>query len=193
MRSHSPDTPPVDARAVSLTDASAVVFDVSGDPRRLAALLGPVGDLLAEGEMAAMLDHQWRSSLRFYSSQLDEQLMRELLPYPAARRAEIGTFGGLLTDRHPPVALLRLVKNFAKACVQRVDAPLPHRLASALYFTTVAAAAIHGHAISSLDPRGMREGFTWALTLPWVTGDCRRILDEALAKSGAARKQPRPR
>jgi hypothetical protein len=96
--------------------------------------------------------------------------------------ASTQTFGQLLRDERPPLALLRSVKDFAKRS-RNSESPLPEDVATALYFAAIAAALLrHGERISDLDDKGLARGFGWGVAQPWVDDDTKRLFAEAARK-----------
>ena len=103
-------------------------------------------------ELGPILEHQ-----------LDVPLDLDLGPVEAEERgrpdaedgsagAEIRTYRQLLLHPRPPLELLTRVKQFAKHCRGRPDAPLPHEIATVLYLAAIAAARLKRHErISVLD------------------------------------------
>jgi len=91
------------------------------------------------------------------------------------------SLGNLLAYPKPPVELLRITKDFAKACRQNPHSPMPKEIASVLYFASIAAALIRcGDRISDLTNETLAEGFRWTLALPWLDAQTRVLIEEGL-------------
>jgi len=150
-------------------------------PRQLATLFKQA-PLFSNEDLQAMLAHQLAAPLQFHQTELDQKLFAELARLRAAGTAP-ETFGQLLTAPKPPVPLLVLLKDFAKAIISGHNDTLPDKLASVLYFTAISVAfARCDQQISQLNPPALRHGITWCLDQPWVADPCRQLFAEALAR-----------
>ena len=91
------------------------------------------------------------------------------------------TFGELFERRSPPLAALKLAKDFAKHLERHAREAYPPAVATALYFAAIAAARRHaGASISSLPAKELLNGFEWASSQPWLPDTLRRLFAEAL-------------
>ena len=91
------------------------------------------------------------------------------------------SLGNLLTFPNPPVELLEITKDFAKACRQNPHSPMPQEIASVLYFASIAAALVRcGCRITGLSNEILAEGFSWALAQPWLDAPTRVLIEESL-------------
>lgn len=98
------------------------------------------------------------------------------------------SLGDLLADPNPPLELLELTKEFAKASDGRSDAPLPPPVATVLYYAAILAALLrHGRRITRLPDRALRDGVAWALRRPWLDAGTRRLFREAAERLDVAR------
>ena len=94
----------------------------------------------------------------------------------AAAKPPIRTFSDLLFHPAPPLELLVMVKDFAKAVRSEGDGRLPAEVATVLYYAAIAAALAHGHKkISELDDSTLRAGVNWALAWPWLDDKIREL------------------
>lgn len=92
----------------------------------------------------------------------------------------ITSFGELLTHPNPPLVLLKLSKDFAKASDKSVDAPLPPEIASMLYFACVAAALVRlGERITELDDQQLKKGLRWGAKQVWVSEETHALFRQA--------------
>ena len=124
------------------------------------------------GELAAILRHQLTADVRFD------------LP-----GAEFGSFGELLQAADPPLKLLELTKQFAKAHRAHPDSPLPDGVASVLYFGSILVARMRlGRQISDLTDPELRRGVRWVARQPWVDEQTRNLFEEGLRFLDAARE-----
>jgi len=164
------------------------------DPRLLARLMdvgaGP-GRLWQPGELGAVFQHQLSAVIQFDLGGLDQSLANRVRNLSAAEGLLIKSFRDLFCHPHPPVELLDLTKDFAKACKNHPDSPLPGEVASVLYFLSIAVAmAKCGARISQLDDDSLRTGLEWASGQPWLDEQTRNLLVEGLnALQGQARAE----
>jgi len=93
------------------------------------------------------------------------------------------SFRDLLHHPRPPVALLKLVKQFAKGRGGNGNAVLPEPIGTALYFATIVVSQVRaGRRISSLDDAGVRGGADWLMSQPWVDAETQALVQECLAE-----------
>ncbi len=171
----------LDKRADEEPLARGWLEESHAEARRLASLFQAERELFSAAELGAMLAHQWASPLSFHWGRLDERLAREAARMTEEERASVRTFGDLLGHPRPPLALLVLVKEFAKQLLKRRETVVPRPLASVLYFTAIAAAqAPKSEKVTDLDEEGVRQGISWALNQAWVGEPCRGILEKGL-------------
>ncbi len=90
------------------------------------------------------------------------------------------TFGQLLLQSQPPIAVLTLVKDFAKRLSRHANNAYPQDVATALYYASIAAAVRAGARITNLHPAELRRGFQWALNLAWLPVELKPLFDDAL-------------
>jgi hypothetical protein len=155
--------------------------DSSLAARRLAELLewdAGATSLWRDEDFGQVLAHQ-------LSAPLDEDLPGatkgiQWLPWPQ-RRTSITTFGDLLNDPVPSLALLEQTKQFAKSQMSRAALGMPTQVASVIYYACIAAAMVRLHKrITTLDDAALRTGLDWVCRLPWIDrsieGLCRSAL-----------------
>jgi hypothetical protein len=138
---------------------------------------GTTESLWRPEEFADILRHQLGAPLAF-----DEpRLASELRAWLEASGDPVPTFGSLLLlDPQPPLPLLRLVKNFAKAARTQPGAAVPPEVATLLYFAAIAAALLRcRERITESDGVTLHRGFAWALAQPWADEATRALLQEA--------------
>lgn len=98
----------------------------------------------------------------------------------------VATFGDLLRHPAPPVALLKLVKEFAKMSRRLGRRQLPPEVASMLYYLSIGIALFRcGHRLTLLSDPELREGFRWASAQPWADEATRDLLCRADACIGS--------
>jgi hypothetical protein len=147
----------------------------NSEPGSLASMLEvgwEAGPTWGERDLAAVLQHQ-----------LAAPVVCDLGPAgadAAAPPAGIRTFGDLLHHPAPPVELLVLAKDFAKASLADPHAALPKEVAAVLYFAAIVVARRRcGARISQLSPEELRAGAEWVMAQPWVDPATRRLFESA--------------
>lgn len=148
----------------------------NSEPGSLASMLEvgwETGRPWGEGDLAAVLRHQ-------FAAPVGCDLGPAGADASADRRAGIRTFGDLLHHPAPPVELLVLAKDFAKASRADPHAPLPKEIAAVLYFAAIVVARRRcGARISQLSPEELRAGVDWVLAQPWVDAATRGLFGSA--------------
>ena len=130
-------------------------------------------------ELAAMLQHQLSAPLEFDFSYLGREATQRLELLCSAQGPPIATFGDLLHHPSPPVELLAMTKEFAKACRTRSDRLLPGEIAALLYLLSIVVARTRcGRRITKLEDDALRHSLDWALQQPWVDQSTRALLHE---------------
>jgi hypothetical protein len=156
-----------------VSEARVLAPDVhSTDPRRLARMLEPA-DSEAPGwrpdELGAILRHQLTAPVRFD------------LGRPARAGRRVRSFADLLHHPRPPLALLTMTKEFAKANRSHPDRPLPEPVAALLYFASILVARLRrGRRITDLGDAALCRGLRWGVGQPWVDAAVRRLFREGL-------------
>jgi len=132
-------------------------------------------------ELAAIFRHQLAAPVKFDMSNLDVGMAKRLETVSVAQGLLVKSFGDLLQHPHPPVELLNLTKEFAKAVSTHPDSPVPADVARVLYFASIAAAMTRcGKRITRLDDASLRDGIRWAAELGWLDDDTLSLLNEGL-------------
>ena len=163
--------PAAHRQGMPMTDTAESMVDAT--PQRLARLFSvdadPVGAWGAH-ELGAILRHQLASPVD-----------AELSPPAVAHGGEIRTYADLLRHPHPPVELLRLLKNFAKCHCGHPLSALPAEVMAVLYYASIVAARFHAHArITRLTDSELQRGIDWIISQPWLEDTTRCLLDKAL-------------
>jgi hypothetical protein len=136
-------------------------------------------ELWETGELGAILEHQLDAPLEFDLIGVGAAVVGRMRR-TFATGEEIRTFGDLLRHPSPPVEILELTKEFAKASRSHADSPLPDEVAAVLYLGSIAAALVRcARRITKLDDEGLRFGLEWALALPWLDDPIRGLIEEA--------------
>jgi hypothetical protein len=162
------------------SNSSQTIF-LSG-PASLARILAqdqPDAGLWAQQEMRAMWEHQM-------SALIEADLE---IPQPgnssAADDSEEGAgftgkcFRELLENSSPPLALLRLTKDFAKRTFKEAEDSQLKEIAAALYYTSYAAGLTRrGQRLGGMETLELRGGFDWALGRAWLDDQTKELLSQ---------------
>ena len=163
------------------TDQSAVL---ATDPQRLATLFDLAPDderLWRDDELGAILRHQLTVPLQVDLINLERGLALKVRTLAESQGLTLKSFGDLLTHPHPPVELLKITKEFAKACRLSPHSPVPREIASVLYFASIAAALVRCRCrITGLTNDALADGLHWVLARPWLDAPTRTLVEESL-------------
>jgi hypothetical protein len=145
-------------------------------------------------DIAPMLAHQLSAPIQFDVELLSGELSRKLIDYRAAAAGKPmpARFADLLFAPHPPIELLDLVKQFAKANRSHGDGPM-QKIAGVLYYASILAARLRCHGgqrISQLSDAELATGVGWALDQPWIDARTRGLFEEGRAFLGGSNKSP---
>ena len=151
------------------------------------------GRLWEPGEYRAVFEHLLRSPIEFDVDGLESGLGKRLRRLSEAEGLLLKSFGELLQHPCPPLELLELTKEWAKANREDADSWLPGEIAGWLYYACIAAAlARFGRRITSLDDRRLRAAFAWAGAQPWITEDWRVLFSAAEKRLAESNQQATP-
>jgi len=167
------DTPDSDAGRLS---------DLLGlEPRRMR--------LWRPEDLGAVFAHQMAAPIVFDLGAADAPTAHALRLLADAQGLLIKSFGDLFRHPSPPLELLRLTKDFAKANRDHPEAVLPVEIAHALYYASIAVALVRCDTrISRLTDAELRRGFACVADQPWVDGPMKDMFAQAMDKlSGGAR------
>ena len=132
-------------------------------------------------ELAAIFRHQMSAPVQVDLGNLCNGLAGRVKMSAEAQGLLLKSFGDLLEHPNPPIELLMLVKEFAKASRNSPDSRIPYDVAAVLYFVCIAAAVVRcGRRISRLGDDELHEGFEWALAQTWLDDPTRAIFWEGL-------------
>lgn len=137
---------------------------------------------LAE-DLPDLLRHQWLAPVDFDLAEVRSKDRQKTLTQAAA--SNIRTFGDLLCQASPSLALLKLAKAFFKDKAGRSkDRSPPEQVGYLFYVLVILAAKVRlGTSISSLSEAEVRKAAKWAHGQTWVEGEPRNLLRQ-LAPDG---------
>jgi hypothetical protein len=140
-------------------------------------------------DLAAMLRHQLAAPLEFDLSSVEmkgAEAKKRGTTLTGAARERIKSFEDLLFHREPPLALLKLSKEFFKRRLQECKKDSGEwNVAYLLYLLSILAVGNRASKISSLTPSDLRKGMKWALERRWMNEKTRQFVELA-ARAGSA-------
>ncbi len=136
-------------------------------------------------ELAAIARHQLSAPVQFDLGAVEGRISEKLKAVTSGEGLLLRSLDDLLHHPHPPVELLELTKQFAKACWHHPDSPLPPEVAALLYCASIAVALVRcGERITSRDDAELRQHFTWFLQQSWVDEATESLFREAIDALG---------
>ena len=150
------------------------------DPKLLASLIAEDDDHIGEriwnhDELAAILRHQLTTPLHVDLAGLGGAAGR-LKEEAAASGLLLKSFGDLLAHPRPPLGLLKMMKDFGKACRISPGCAMPREISSVIYFASILVAMTkRSRRITKLSDSDLRKAVRWALDQPWLEDITRTI------------------
>lgn len=158
-------------------------FLPDSSPEQMARMLRVSDSSRAEwrpDELGAVLRHQLSAPVGVDLGAMQVGMARKLQTTAAAQGLLLNSFAELLLHPAPPLELLTLAKDFAKANRSHPDSALPSEIATVLYFATLAAALVRLHCrISRLKDAELMAGFDWCRRQQWLDERLRALLQQA--------------
>lgn len=175
-------------------DSSAALF--KSRAKELAALMAS-GDerspLWRADELAAMFRHQMSAPMLMDLGSFDPRTATQLKTLSSAQGLLLSSFADLFNHASPPVQLLQLVKDFAKANLDHPESGLPREIASTLYYASIAAALVHlDQRISKLPDAELKRGMNWTAEQGWLDEKTKALLANAVKKLSGSKETPNP-
>ena len=172
---------------------------LDSDPHGMAALLDTGSGeerIWHPDELEAILKHQLSAPIEVDLVSLERHLAARLRLAAASQGLLLKSFGDLLHHPNPPLELLKLTKDFAKACRLSRGGPLPREIATVLYFASIVVAMVRcRRRITRLDDADTRQGVEQCLAQSWLDAATRQLLEDglkALAGNGSATLSKHP-
>jgi hypothetical protein len=168
--------------------SSSAVF--KSRARELAALMAAGEEparLWRADELAAVFRHQVSTPMLVDLGTFDPATANRLQLLSGAQGLLLKSFADLFHHPAPPVELLQLVKDFAKANLDHPESGLPAEIAWLLYYLGIASALVHLQTrISTLTDADLSRGLRWALDQAWLDEPNRQLLLAAVQKINPA-------
>jgi hypothetical protein len=156
------------------------------EARTLAAFLAAGAEgarLWHPDEVAAIFRHQMAAPVLLDLAGFDPVTAARLHSLADAQSLLLKSFADLFLHPAPPLELLELTKDFAKANMEPAESVLPNDVAAALYYASIASALVRlDRRISRLDDAALRRGFLWAKERAWMDERIAQLLGQALHK-----------
>jgi hypothetical protein len=131
-------------------------------------------------ELALLLAYHLEAPLDFDLRGLDPAHARGLRHSAAAEGLLVRSLGDLFGHPRPPLELVEMMKDYAKSSMKAGQSALPKPVAAAIYYLSIAVALARlGRRITHLDDAQLRDGFDWAIALPWMDAAGRDMLSRA--------------
>ncbi|MFQ5503012.1 MAG: hypothetical protein ACE5EQ_12055 [Phycisphaerae bacterium] len=132
-------------------------------------------------ELAAILRHQLAASIEYDLSRMNARAALKLKTNAESKGLLLKSFADLFAHPHPPLELLEMTKEFAKANRNDPDRGVPVEISTMLYYACIAAALVHCRKrITGLDDATLSKGFQWGRGQPWVDETTAGLFTEAL-------------
>jgi len=155
-------------------------------PKSLAAFLAAGAErarLWRPEELSAIFRHQMSSPILVDLGGFDPATASRLKVLGEAQSLLLKSFSDLFHHPVPPLELLSLTKDFAKANMDHPESSLPEEVAAVLYYASIATALVRLNArISQLKDAELQRGLLWAKDQPWVDEQTKEIFVQALKK-----------
>jgi hypothetical protein len=169
-------------------DSAGALFKSA--PKSLSALLAAGEErarLWRADELGAIFRHQLSAPILVDLGGFDSANAGRLKMLAEAQNLLLKSFSDLLLHATPPVELLRLSKDFAKANMDHPDGSLPKEVAAVLYYASISAALLRlDERISQLKDAELERGLRWARDQHWVNKQIQQLLAEAIEKLDGA-------
>jgi hypothetical protein len=142
-------------------------------------------------DLAAMFRHQMSAPVLMDLGSFDPRTASQLKALTAAQGLLLSSFADLFNHSNPPIQLLQLVKDFAKANLDHPESGLPREIATALYYASIAAALVRlDKRISQLPDAELQRGLRRTREQPWLDERTKALMLEAAAKLSGGKEAP---
>jgi hypothetical protein len=153
------------------------------EPGTLARLLNlreQQDDPWSTNDLAQLLQHQLDQNLMSDLSSIAPGAAETVKSQFADVHKAPETYRQLFQYPSPPVRVLELGKEMAKASRKDNESPLPSEISEYLYYAFIAVALVRSsRVISSLSERELQRGIGWALRRTWGDRDIALLLNDA--------------
>jgi hypothetical protein len=176
------------------SDSSAALL--KGRAQQLSALIASGderGPLWRPDELAAIFRHQMSAPVLMDLGSFDPRTASQLKALTAAQGLLLSSFADLFNHANPPIQLLQMVKDFAKANLDHPESGLPREIVTALYYASIAAAFVRlDKRITKLSDDDLQRGLRLTQEQPWLDDRTKSLLAEAMKKLSGGKEAPAP-
>ena len=131
-------------------------------------------------EFGEILRHQLNAPLGTDLEYLDPATAEHLKALAEAESLKIRSFADLFRHPHPPIDLLRLIKDYAKSNRDHPESHLPGEVAAVIYYLSIVVAWLRcGQKITRLSDPDLQQGVDWVLSLSWTDEETKTTFREA--------------
>jgi|ERR1051325_121781 hypothetical protein len=153
---------------------------------RMLALDDTASDLWSPGEMQGIWRHQLSAPIGLDLGLETGSGAGSDAAGPKGFAAK--TFAQVLAEPHPSLALLKMVKGFAKETSSSSEDAQLKSVGVALYYAAYAAGLVRcQQRLGSAKDAELQRGFDWALSLDWLDESSRKLVGEAAESLGGQR------
>ena len=156
-------------------------------PKSLAAFLAAGSEptrLWRPEELGAIFRHQMSAPILVDLGGYHPCAATRLKTLSDSQNLLLKSFADLFHHPAPPLELLQLTKDFAKANLDHPESTLPNEVAAALYYISIAAALVRlDTRISRLPDADLLRGLRWTIDQPWLDDQTRLLLHQAVEKT----------
>ncbi len=132
-------------------------------------------------ELQAIFRHQLSVSVEFDLVKYDKGIAGRIATVTDSNKLLIKSLNDLFFHPSPPIELLVMAKQFAKALAIHPDSPLPKEIADVLYFESIAVALLKCKTkITRLEDKALCAGMQWAISQTWIDEKTRVIFRDCL-------------
>jgi hypothetical protein len=168
---------------MSESDSSAAI--IKGRAKELSALMSSDerGPLWRADELASVFRHQMSAPIAVDLGSFDARTANHLKTVSAAKGLLLSSFADLFNHPAPPLQLLQLTKDFAKANMDHPESGLPAEIAATLYYAGIAAALVRlDKRITQLPDADLQRGLAMTAKQPWLDEKTKALLTDAMKK-----------
>lgn len=169
---------------MSEADSSAAVL--KSRAKSLVALMEAGSEnsrLWGPDELAAIFRHQMSAPVLVDLGGFDPGTAVRLKTLSEAQGLLLKSFSDLFHHPSPPIELLKLTKEFAKANMDHPESGLPTEIVSVLYYVSIATALVRlDTRISRLKDADLHRGLLWAKEQAWIDEETKSLLLKAAEK-----------
>lgn len=175
-------------------DSSAAI--IKGHASELSALIASGdehGPLWRADELASLFRHQMSAPIAVDLGSFDARTANQIKTLSTAQGLLLSSFSDLFNHPAPPVQLLQLAKDFAKANMDHPESGLPPEIAATLYYASIAAALARlDKRISQLPDADLQRGLAMTAKQPWLDEKTKVLLADAMNKLPGGREPSQP-